>query len=369
MIRTLESGFSVFRHRLRLIIAVALSMAVGSCELPQDNVAPAQSDELREISGDGSAREDYQLQGRAMLEEKYLDRAFNTITRFRQLERDETDPRPVFLLHTGPLTAVPAYWTAMGGTRQLLNIFVGHGAGQGGCLIPLLPVPPGGVPMMPGGDEADGDEEEEEEEEEAPPLDPIPEEPIIVRPNDGQRCGTISTIRSLLKMGWITEADAVDGDKLKPSKVREFDSYLGADGLTPTKQQEAHSDNTPQGKTFEAKEYDINHLEGEDANKDSWKEIDEALAAGKDCIIHYIIRFKDKDGVERSTSHGEMLTDVTRSNGDVAVKMQDALDQGTGNGNGIKKDGGKRTQNYNNRHRKADGTNQSPISVYCYGAS
>lgn len=351
---------------MQLAIAVALSMALSSCEPPQSDLAPARPDELQEIAGDGSSREDFQLEARGRLEDEYLDRAFDTMAQFRGLELGDTNLQPVFLLHTRPVTVAPAYWTAMSGTRQLLNIFVGHGAGQGGCLIPLLPVPPGGVPLLPGGGD---DAAEDEDEEEAPPLDPLPEEPIIVRPNDGQRCGTISTLRSLLKMGWITAADAVDGNNLKPSKVREFDSYLGPDGLTPTKQQEAHADHAPQGQTFEAKEYDINHLEGENANKDSWKEIDEALAAGKDCIIHYVIRYKDKDGVERSTSHGEMLTDVTRSNGNVAVEMQDALDQGTGDGNGIKKEGQKRTQNYNNRHRNADGTTQSPISVYCYGAS
>ena len=379
MCRSSESAPSLFPFKLLLVVAIALSMAMSSCELLQTDIAPKPRDELQEIPGDGSALEDYRLEGRGRLENQYLERAFDTVAQFRILTRDDRRAQPVFLLHTRPLTTHPAYWTAMGGTQQVLNIFVAHGAGQGGCLLPLLPIPEDGVWLMPGGgvddaDDNDADEDDappldEEDEGEAPPLDPLPEEPIIVRPNDGKRCGTISTIRSLLKMGWITAADAVEGDNLKPSKVREFDRYLRHDGLTPAKQQEAHSDNTPQDRTFEAKEYDINHLEGEDANKDSWKEIDEALAAGKDCIISYIIKYKDLNGVDRSVSHAEMLTDVTRSNGNVTAEMQDALDQGTGGGNGIKKEGQKRTQNYNNRHKNADNTEQLPITVYCYGAS
>jgi len=59
---------------------------------------------------------------------------------------------------------------------------------------------------------------------------------------------------------------------------------------------------------------------------------------------------------------------VTRTGDDISVDMEDALDQGSGSGEGIKTKGKKITNKYNNKHKDNKGKALSPISISCYWA-
>lgn len=366
----------------------------------------------------------YDVVPNGALERMHLDNAASIIDRFERAEREPDALSPVFVLRLRPLEGSPTSvnWLAMGGTQQLLNIYMGYGSDPGMCLMQLFPpaldlvacCPPGG-----GGDNGNGDvdgkkgddgkkkdddgkkkgddgkkkgddkkkdDDDEGDDDEAPSLDgddddddgeapslddpdkpQLPEIPIIIDPYSGIRCGTISTIRSLLKMKWITAKDAVDGDKLKPDYVKGFDKYLGEKGMSPPNEEKAHSDHAPKGKKFKKKDFDINHLMGAKDNKKSWDEVDKLLKKGWDCIISYIVTFKKEDGTKGTVGHGEMISEVTRSGDQVSVDMEDALDQGTGSGKGIKSKGDKTTKKYNDKHREKNGKSTSPISIQCYG--
>jgi len=277
--------------------------------------------------------------------------------------------RWTFALRLRPLGKDPVHWSARGGTQELVSVYGATGVDPGGCLVELLPAQDVEVDDGP----SDADE----------PADPgwvpeeIPEEPVILQPPaDGSRCGTISTIRSLLKLGWVTGGQATDGDMLKPDFVTAFDAYLGTDayggfGLVPDKEREAHRDHVPAGKRLETTDYEFNELvplAENDENLKSWRAVKAKLDAGADCIVDYIVPLDMPYGSKRNGNHAEMLTKVDIGNATVTITMQDALKQGPGGGNGINKRGKDTRKTYHHKHKDANNVGESPLNIRCYRA-
>jgi hypothetical protein len=325
---------------------------------------------------------EHQVEATNELAAQKLERAYGVLSYLELLRLELPDSVPAFVMRTRPIddAVEPVDWLALGGEQQLVNLYLGFEDEEAGCMFALMPDGEVGVeggaadggapsPQSDGGaktaDGGPGGDDEDIDDDEAPKLgDPKDEAPVILMEFEGVRCGTISTIRSLLKMGWIKPADAVKGKDLKQDYVKGFDKYLGEKGLSPINEEKAHKDHTPSGKTFKAEDFHINHLTKD--NDKTWDKIKKLIDDGWDCNISYLITVKLPDGGTRSVGHGEMVTKVSRKNSVVTVEMEDALDQGS-DAKGIKHHGKKKTQTYPTSH-KLKGIAMSPISVQCYGA-
>ncbi len=368
-------------------LVAIFALFLGACQPQPEKMAPRETIPSLEDTDtwvelpDVASLADYRLQATGASQKERLANAISNLelVEKRRRETDAGADSPVLLLRLGarPANTANVKWLASGGKQQLINLYLGYGSGPGACLFALLPEDDGDADDDDDDqDKKDGKTEDDEKKNNggAPPLEApdkpeIPEKPIILFPNEGARCGTISTIRSLLKMKWIKPADAVNGVELKQDYVKGFDKYLSPNGkgLNLPNQEKAHKDQTPSGKTFQKKDFDINDLVGKAKNEKSWGEIEKLLATGWDCINSYIIIYDKPDGTKGSFGHAEMVTKVTRTGDDISVDMEDALSQGS-DAKGIKRKGKKTAKKYNTPH-KQDGKSISPIIIQCYSAS
>lgn len=295
------------------------------------------------------------------------------LDRLLELVRVMPAPSEGYILAVDPAAGTVPRWTVRAGSVALVGMYQLSGTGRGGCFADLLALDDGaglrgpdpaaqdqpgnggggeeeeteaenGTGGEEGGEEGENGEDDEAtgedqlDEDDAPPLELPPEVPILVDSYYGVRCGSFSTIFSLLQLGWIQEGDAVEDGKLKPEFVTSFDQYLEAgEGMKPSKMLEAHQSNLPNGQQIELKQEHI--VEGQGTKKQQMDALKRAKARvddGWDCIALFTWHNPPKDGKpQKSTEHAEQIKKMTIEGSTAAIETQDAINQGDLHGKNV----------------------------------
>ena len=234
--------------------------------------------------------------------------------------------------------------TIFDGSAELLGIYLITGDESSGCLMDLMPGNP--IPN----EEEDDDDVVEGKDDDVPverPEREIEVDPGIDMESDvgeqeaernadkfnGKRCGTISTIHSLIKLGWIEESDAIEGEYLNPEFVVSFDKYLENEGgLNWDKQNEAHKDGMPEGQEFDFTDSPVSGIDSKKIAEERYTEAKDSFDKGWDCILR--MEWNDTEENKR-IKHAEQITKFEIKDDIVILETINALTQGKAGGEEI----------------------------------
>lgn len=221
-------------------------------------------------------------------------------------------------------------WTLHDGEAELLGIFMVEGDEKMGCITDLMPGDP---------DDEEDDQKKEKKEREGIPIDvPLPPEFDETRKNEenpeeesdpkfGKRCGAISTIHSLIKLEWIEKSDAIEGEFLKATFVKEFDKYISSTGNSPGMTRDslkkAHKTYMPEGQTFLSYEELIfqPHAKTEETKK-VLNEVKDLLDKGWDCLFK--VGYKENGAID----HVEQISFIEMNDNEIKLITKNASKQG-----------------------------------------
>ena len=383
----------------QFLIAVIVGVSIQTVSCSSEDALPTQSDEDAYFNSDeliGFVTADdfskLNLTGQSNSGLSRLSQLEQTIESYRNqsVAHDEEVLRSVFAARLRPIdgSVREVDITAYDGSHQLVTIFA-IPAGVGACFMDLMPPDdeeeggegnnnqePDGNANNDGANDSEGNGSSNIGPDGLPmsTSDSESDTPEGADEKAGSRCGTISAIRSLLKMGWVSAEDATLNDSLKPSFVRRFDSYIkrhqGKFGLHHENQKKAHSDFLPEGFDFKMTAYEMNEVSGanDGQNEGDWNAIIGHLNNdGADCILTFEldIRGGEYDEVIASVLHDEMINSVSIDDDIVTVSTQNAAQQGFLHGEGIKRVGETRTLTYHTNHMNG-AEKEKHATVRCY---